>query len=159
MKLGMSLWFLLAGSLFGSTYEQRVTAAVLMGEAWGEGRVGMLAVGEVISQRVRESGWRPLRVVTHGNKHGKHAFSCLNGTTPEALVKKFHREPAYQTALEVAQLVCEAPDRLSAVTRSSNFFTRVGEKPSWARGRKPVVIIRNHAFYRIPATGGSARAW
>lgn len=98
-------------------------------------------------------------MVTYGNGHGIYAFSCLNRTTPPALVQKWHLDPAYRTALELAQLVSETPEKLPDTTRSANFFTRVGEKPDWTRGRNPVVIIKQHAFYRIPAAAGTRRAW
>jgi spore germination cell wall hydrolase CwlJ-like protein len=156
---GLLLFFLPGASLGATTYEQRVIAAVIAGEAANQGRAGMVAVAEVIHQRVDESGWTPFRVVTHGNRLGVHAFSCLNRTTPPALVKKWHRDPAYETALKLAQLLCEAPEKLPDTTFSANFFTRVGEKPEWARRRNPVVVIKDHAFYRIPASAGARRAW
>jgi spore germination cell wall hydrolase CwlJ-like protein len=156
---GLLIFFLLGVSLRAVTYEHRVIAAVIAGEASNQGRAGMGAVAEVIHQRARESGWTPFRVVTHGNRRGLYAFSCLNGTTPPALVRKWHLDPAYATALELAQWICDAPERLPDTTSQANFFTRLGEQPKWARGRKPVVIIQRHAFYRIPAEPGSRRAW
>ena len=85
------LLFLTGASLCAATYEQRVIAAVIAGEASNQGRAGMVAVAEVICQRVNESGWTPFRVVTHGNRRGIHAFSCLNRTTPTALVRKWSK--------------------------------------------------------------------
>jgi len=35
------------------------------------------------------------------------------------------------------------------MTKSSTHFTRADEKPAWAKGKKPVAIIGDHAFYRI----------
>jgi len=67
---------------------------------------------------------------------------------------KWQRDPGYPTALELAQLLCEAPEKLPETTRAANFFTRLGDKPEWARGRKPVAIIKGHAFYRLPAASG-----
>src|SRR5580765_2582670 len=61
---GLSLFFLERGSLCAATFEQRIIAAVIAGEASNQGRVGMVAVTEVIHQRVHESGWTPFRVVT-----------------------------------------------------------------------------------------------
>ena len=142
-----------------ATYEQRVIAAVIAGEAANQGRAGMVAVAEVIHQRVLESGWTAFQVVTHGNRRGIFAFSCLNKTTPPALVRKWHLEPAYTIALELARLVSEAPEKLPDTTRSANFFSRVGENPHWARGKKPVVVIKDHEFYRIAANTGVTRAW
>jgi spore germination cell wall hydrolase CwlJ-like protein len=156
---GVAVSFLAGSALGGVPYEQRVIAAVITAEASNQGREGLVAVAEVIRQRVKESGWTPLRVVSHGNQHGVHAFSVLNRTSMPALVRKWNRHPAYGTALELAQLLCEAPGQLPDSTRSANFFTRVGEKPEWARGRKPVIVINDHAFYRIAANPGARRAW
>lgn len=158
--LGGVLLFSLPGAgLCATTYEQRVIAAIIAGEAANQGRAGMMAVAEVIHQRVDESGWTPFRVVTHGNPCGIRAFSVLNGTTAPALVRKWHLSPAYATALELAKLVCDAPEKLPDTTRSANFFTRLGERPWWAVGKNPVVVIKHHAFYRIPAEPGAKRAW
>jgi spore germination cell wall hydrolase CwlJ-like protein len=156
---GVLLFLLPVAGPFAATYEQRVIAAVIAGEASNQGRAGMMAVAEVIHQRVTESGWTPFRVVTHSNRSGTHAFSVLNQTTVPALVRKWHLDPVYATALELAQLVCEAPEKLPDTTRSANFFTRLGEKPRWAVGKNPVVVIKQHAFYRIPAEPGARRAW
>lgn len=156
---GLLLFSLPEARVFAATYEQRVIAAVIAGEAANQGRVGMVAVAEVIHQRVGESGWTPIRVVTRGNQHGLHAFSCLNRTTPPALVKKWHHDPAYETALVLAQLLCEAPERLPYTTRSANSFFRLGGNPAWARGLSPVVVIKDHAFYNIRPGSGSRRGW
>lgn len=159
LMIGLSLFFLERGSLCAATYEQRIVAAVIAGEASNQGRAGMVAVTEVIHQRVHESGWTPFRVVTYGKGRGIYSFSSLNKTTPPKLVKKWQRDPAYETALQLAQLVCEAPEKLPDTTRSANFFKRLGEKAEWARGRKPVAVIKDHEFYRIYADSGSRRAW
>jgi spore germination cell wall hydrolase CwlJ-like protein len=146
-------------ALTAASYDQRVIAAVIAGEASDQGHAGMAAVAQVIRQRVLESGWTPLEVVTHGNGRGRHAFSCLNGLTLPGLVKKWHLDSGYPTALELARLVCDAPEQLPNTTRRANFFTRRGEQPAWARGREPVVIIKDRAFYQIPAEPGAKRAW
>jgi spore germination cell wall hydrolase CwlJ-like protein len=156
---GLLLFSLPGAGLCAAPYEQCVIAAVITGEAANQGRVGMVAVAEVIHQRVGESGWTPIRVVTVGNRRGTHAFSCLNRTTPLGLVRKWHRDPAYETALELARLLCKAPQKLPDTTRSANFFSRLGEKPAWARGISPVIVIKDHAFYRIPAGSGSRQDW
>ena len=137
-----------AAAGWAQTYEHRVVAAVLMGEAWNQGREGMLAVGEVIHQRAVEKGRTPQQIVTA--RHGaRHAFSCLNRTTPDRLIEKFKYEPVYDMALQVAVLVCDHPERLSGRTQGATHYTRVEETPRWARGKKPIVIVGRHAFYRI----------
>lgn len=140
------LIFLLCPLLTGAqTYQQKVVAAVLMGEAWNQGKVGMEAVGEVIYRRSVLSGRTPLAVVCRPK-----AFSCLNGRKPEALIRKFAGQPDFQVALGIAKVITDAPHRLPGITQGATHFTRVDERPSWARGTRPLLVLNDHAFYRLP---------
>jgi len=146
--LRFGLFLILALPAVAQTYQEKVVAAVLMGEAWGEGERGMTAVAEVINQRSKDQGKTPLQVVTH--RVGKvHAFSCLNGTNADKLVRKFQKEEAYQTALKVAHVACAMPEKLPGITRKATHFTRTSERPWWAKNQKAVVVIGNHSFYRM----------
>jgi len=128
----------------GATYEERAVASVLMGEAWSEGARGMTAVAEVIHQRSVEKHQTPLQVISV-----HRAFSCVNGTTLDALVQKFNPQPDYQKALRIAQTLCENPARLPGLANAANHYTRVNERPYWAKGQRPVAIIGAHAFYKL----------
>jgi spore germination cell wall hydrolase CwlJ-like protein len=108
----------------------------------------MLAVGEVIRERAVRLQKTPLQVVTVGRR-GVHAFSCLNGTTIDSLIRKFANKPEYKTALDVARIVCRQPEKLPGLTHGATHFTRASERPSWARGKTPVAVIGAHAFYRL----------
>ena len=119
-----------------------------MAEAWSEGVRGMTAVAEVIQQRSLEKGRTPLQTVA-ARKGRIHAFSCLNGTTLDALIGKFGAERDYHQALALAARVRQGAGALPGIARSANHFTRTDERPVWARGILPVAIIGNHAFYRI----------
>jgi N-acetylmuramoyl-L-alanine amidase len=145
--LVLSLWGLQVTAL-GATYQERGVAAVLMGEAWSEGVTGMTAVAEVIHQRAVDKNMAPLQIIS-ANRGQIHAFSCLNGTTLDRLIRKFSLDPDYQKALQVAQTMCQTPARLPGITKSANHFTRASERPYWARGQKPVAIIGQHAFYKL----------
>ena len=135
-------------SLAAQTREEQAVAAVLMGEAWSEGVQGMTAVAEVIHQRALEKGRTPLQIVSA--RRGRiHAFSCLNHTTLERLIAKFSDEPDFQDALRLAQLVCQAPDRLPGITNAANHYTVARERPIWTRGQTPVAVVGRHAFYHL----------
>jgi hypothetical protein len=134
----------LASSNPRGTYGQQVVAAVLMAEAWGEGRDGMTAVAEVIRKRADEWDMSPLAVV----KRLKH-FSCLNGTRPESLLKKFHRKPDFVLALEIARIVYNTPQSLPGFSRGATHFHDHSMTPYWASGQRPVAIIGNLSFYRL----------
>ncbi|HEX5223449.1 MAG TPA: cell wall hydrolase [Verrucomicrobiae bacterium] len=130
------------------TYEEAAVATILMGEAWSEGQQGMIAVAEVIHQRAQQKGWTALRVVT-AHRGRIHAFSCLNGTTMDKLIAKFKPEPDYQKALQIAKMACQTPRQLPGITKEANHYSRVEERPYWAKGHEPVVIIGRHAFYKL----------
>ena len=142
------LAILCARAVTAQTYEQKVVAAVLMGEAWNQGADGMRAVAEVIHQRSLETRQTPFQVVTHGTFRNR-AFRCLNRRTPADLVSHFQQYPDYaRVALPMA--MWQWPARYVGITRSATHFTRKGEKPSWARGYTPVAVVGAHAFYRLP---------
>jgi hypothetical protein len=73
-----------AASPSPAPYGQQVVAAVLMGEAWGEGEAAMTAVAEVIRRRADLKGISPLAVVVQPKQ-----FTCLNRCSPEDLVPSF----------------------------------------------------------------------
>lgn len=128
-----------------ATYGQKAVAAVLLGEARGEGRVGMTAVAEVIRTRADARGVTGLAVISRP----RH-FSCLNGTTINGLIRKFEgRHPQWDTALRISRLMYNNPELLPGYAKGANHFTKKQERPYWARGKLPVVIIGNHAFYRL----------
>jgi Cell Wall Hydrolase len=130
------------------THEEQAVAAVLMGEAWSDGARGMTAVGEVIHQRAVEKKETPLQVLS-AHRGKIHAFTCLNGTTPELLIQKFILEPDYHKALQIAQEVCESPAQLPGLVCCATHYTRTSEHPYWARGQRPVAIIGRHSFYKL----------
>lgn len=148
LRLGLYFMLLLPGAILAETHQERVVAAVLMGEAWGEGERGMTAIAEVISERSRDNGWTPLRVVTEHTGR-VHAFSCLNGTNGDRLVEHYAGKRGYSGALRLAGLVCRHPDRLPGLTLHATHFTRTTEKPWWAKDQKAVIIIGRHSFYRL----------
>jgi hypothetical protein len=131
------------------TWQEQALAAVLVGEAGCQGSNGMVAVAEVVVQRAREA--RPYFGRTiYGVITRPKAFSCLNRTSVANLVRTSSRSPAWKTALEIAEVACRTPEKLPGLSRQANGFTRKEERPRWARGIKPVVVIKDHAFYRIP---------
>lgn len=147
MKLILSILFAASVSVAAQTYQEKAVAAVLMGEAWNQGHKGMVMVAEVIRERTK-SGRTPLAVVSERN--GKScAFSCLNRTTLPKLIQKFDDEPDFQSALQIARTLVNAPDRLPGHANGATHFTRKEERPYWAKGKRPVVVYKDHAFYRI----------
>ena len=124
------------------TYGQRVVAAVLMGEAEGEGEAGMVAVAGVIRNRAVEHGRSPLQAVCR-----KRAFSCLNGKTPEQLYQEHCRSPLFKEALRIAKTIYNSPGDLPGTTQGATFYDRTGATSPWLSEVRQVAIIGQHAFY------------
>lgn len=145
MLLGMTVFALLRSEMDASaaTYGQEVVAAVLLAEARGEGVKGMQAVVEVIRRRADMKGVSMLAVIEPG------AFSSLNGTNRDALLKKFWKHPMFSAALEIARRAYNRPETLRNITKGATHFARKEEIPWWAQGKHPVTTIGNHAFYRL----------
>lgn len=142
------LVLLLAPAVYAQPYQEKIVAAVLAAEASSEGVRGMTAVAEVIRQRAKEKGKTPLQVVTSGTQK-RRAFSCLNGITPERLYKHWSKDENYTEALKIAALLARQPERLGSLTNRATHYTLKREKPYWAKGKKPVAVIGQHAFYRL----------
>lgn len=128
----------------GANYGQEVVAAVLLAEARGEGEAGMKAVAEVIRRRADRYGVSLLATLQPG------AFSSLNRTTRDALLRRYRKHPLFPKALRIASLAYNEPHRLGNQTQGATHFTHKSETPYWAAGHSPVATIGNHAFYRIP---------
>lgn len=134
---------LLPGATAGAaTYGQQVVAAVVLAEARGEGRAGMIAVAEVIRNRADRLGLSPLAVV----KVPRH-FSCLDNTTPQKLIRRFWQNPLWREAIEIARMVYNQPHLLPGITLGATHY--VNGDAWWSKGHKPVVVIGRHRFFRF----------
>lgn len=138
----LTLQCLAGAGACAATYGQQVVAAVLMGEAWGEGRVGMIAVAEVIRTRADQEGISPLAVVKKPLQ-----FTSLNGTSPQRLIRKYQEAREWPVALEIARTMYNTPDQLPGITRGADHFDH--GVPYWARNKTPVAVIGRHKFYRL----------
>lgn len=126
-----------------STYGEKVVAAVIMGEARGEGIEGMIAIGEVIWERAKIKREVPRKIVVEPLQ-----FSCLNGTTADALITRYETHKEWAQAMKVAQVVYNYPWRLPGITKGATHYN--GTVPWWAKGKAPTVVIGNHIFWRMP---------
>ena len=139
MKTAILVLFLTQAAFAYS--DQELVAAVLIGEAGGEGVEGLQAVHEVIITRSQERRLTEAQVVAQ-----KHQFSCLAVGASE-LVAKGKRHSRWKDALNEA--VAPANGNL---TRGANHYLapkRLKKLPSWARGVKSCAVIGGHNFYKL----------
>ena len=124
------------------TREQKVVAITILAEARGEGNKGMYAVAAVIAQRSFERKQTPEEVCLK-----KWQFSCWNGKQLkdlEHLLKVKQAKYAILLAKTVKQL-----SRDYVGYANHYHATWMKKKPYWAKGKKPVKVIGQHAFYKL----------
>lgn len=118
-----------------------LVAAILLGEARGEGPKGITAVADVIRNRCIARRMTPVEVVTQ-----RLQFSSLR----PGLVADMRREAQWPVAVLLARQLHTDPTRIPSLTRGATHFeSSIGEPPYWALGRKPTVKIGNHSFYKL----------
>ena len=116
-----------------------IVAACLILEAGGEGERGMELVREVICTRASERRMNEARVCLQ-----RLQFSCFNGIDWHTAVEKAAKHPRWNLAVKLA-----GSKPLTDHTKRANHYCTVNISPSWAKGRTPVLVHRNHKFYRI----------
>ncbi|MCM8738273.1 cell wall hydrolase [Azospirillum sp. A1-3] len=126
---------------------REVIARTLWGEARGEGRNGMAAVACVIQNRARNPRWwgnSPAAVCLK-----PYQFSCWLADDPNRtkLLAVTDRDSSYRAALELADSLLSG--RLVDVTNGADHYHTAGVTPAWSGGKKPVVVIGNHRFFRL----------
>jgi spore germination cell wall hydrolase CwlJ-like protein len=136
-------------SMFAQTInaqsDEQIVAETLLGEARGEGRVGLYAVACVIQERINDKRWPSTgRKVCLQPKQ----FSCWNGRAIKCSLAGNKKIKHREYALSLARVIV-AKKKLKDITDKANHYHAVGVHPRWARGIKPVVVLGRHIFYRL----------
>jgi hypothetical protein len=121
-----------------------VVAAVIVAESGGHGRKGMEAVYEVIHARGTQRNRNCVEIVI-----AKKQFSCLNGTTPNSLVKKMRKHPEFKWV--EGELLKWVPITSHTGTNPYNRATHYHAtscSPWWAKGKKPLATFGGHKWYK-----------
>ena len=132
---------ILLALLLGATpyTEREVVALTLLGEARGEGAVGMWAVGCVIRTRAKEKGVSLKRACLIP----KH-FSCWNdGLISRKLLKSKEGRLAWAMAGRLVRGHGED------ITNRANHYCRFDCFPLWADPARVVFKYGAHVFYRL----------
>lgn len=129
--------------------EVEVVAAVLWGEARGEGPQGIRAVAEVIGNR------RYRTDVFHAPSLGAvvtqpKQFACLNDTSPEKLIAKARSsfgpdQAAWRYCLAVARQLQRGTHTGNLTNGATHFCCHYAH---WQRGMEFCAKVGRHSFYR-----------
>lgn len=114
-------------------------------EARGEGFNGMLAVAEVIVNRVKsERSWgNSLTEVVHQRKQ----FSCWNQRDPNR--RKIERVSEKDKDYVLAKQACLQALKGTNVTQGANHYHTTRVRPRWAKGASLLTQIGKHKFYHV----------
>lgn len=134
------------------TPSERVIALTLLGEARGEGELGLFAVACVIQRRAWERKMTPAQVCLE-----KKQFSPWNGTDSQGNYRLKKERELYHLweakhkmyARQLARYLTRDYFTLGDVTNGANHFCNINANPYWAKGKKPVIIIGKHKFYKL----------
>ena len=138
------------------TQEEEVVAITLMGEARGEGEIGLYAVGCVIQKRAQERELTLSQVCLQNkiNKNGVRVwqFSCWNDKpyieTMKRLLKADTKQAKYSKRL--ARAMCAGGMLTQTFTGNANHYHASYVTPYWSKRIKPTKRIGNHIFYKLP---------
>ena len=124
-------------------FARQLVAAVIIGESGGHGRKGMEAVYEVIhaSGSVRKTSCA--KEVLRDKQ-----FSCLNNTSPLALIHKHMNHAHYKWVHD--ELLKWVPITSHTGTNPFNrcrHYHAVSITPYWARGKQPFAVFGGHKWY------------
>ena len=124
------------------TRETKVIAITILAEARGEGQGGMYAVAAVIAQRAFERKRTPKEVCLK-----PYQFSCWNGKTLKSM-EHLLKVPQAKYAIALAKNI-KLLSRDFVGYANHYHATWMKKKPYWAKGKKPVKVIGQHAFYKL----------
>lgn len=145
--------FYCVGSVFGQlTYEQNVIAQTLLGEARGEGKAGMYAVACVIKQRMKLKSYPntatgvclELKQFDYWTQHKRAKWDDINRSNVRRLMHTNTELVRY------AKMLAVNIHRVNTdYIKQADHYCTTDQHNYWTKGKKPVVIIKNHKFYKL----------
>tara|TARA_R100000808_G_C2155335_1_gene167544 strand:+ start:15362 stop:15823 length:462 start_codon:yes stop_codon:yes gene_type:complete len=151
MKKAIILLMLLPFACSGDqvlTYEERICALTILGEARGEKQIGMYAVACVIRKRMEQDNISADKVCL--KPYQFETWSAGKGKVKkERELYYLWKSKSMMYARQLARHVCRSDIKLIDITEGADHFMRVDCNPDWIKGKKPVTIIGNHKFFRL----------
>lgn len=135
-----------------------VLARTIYGEARGEGEQGMIAVANVILNRVKaamagKSRWWGKDIA--GVCKCPAQFSCWNKSDPNCkiITSVTETDSVFQECRSVATQAIMGTLKDNTNGATSYYAESMKMPPYWARGKRPCATIGNHIFFNDLAKG------
>ena len=130
------------------TRDERIVALTILGEARGEGRCGMYAVGCVIQKRTSERNLTPAQVCLQPNQ-----FSIWNAgkgkVKKESELYYLWKSKSMMYARELARAICKNKKLQQEYTGGANHYCTLNTNNYWTRKGTVTKIIGNHKFFKL----------
>jgi N-acetylmuramoyl-L-alanine amidase len=126
---------------------EEALALTMVGEARGEDREGMQAVGNTVMNRLALNTWFGHTIKEICLKPWQ--YSCWNAGDPNSqyLADLPESDPIYQTAYGIA--VGLVAGTIVDITNGATHYFRIGTPiPAWATGKASCAHIGNHLFFK-----------
>ena len=128
------------------TRDERIVALTILGEARGEGKKGMYAVGCVIQKRASERNLTPAKVCLQ-----PWQFTIWNAgkgkVKKESELYYLWKSPSKMYARELARAICQGKELDQKFTGHANHYCTLNTHNKYTKAGKIVKIIGNHKFF------------
>ena len=130
----------------GLSVDVETVTLTLLGEARGEGKLGIYAVACVIQQRQLERSLSAKSVCLQ-----RLQFSCWNKTNSSVLKRQVSGTPKEIVvyAIQIARQLVQGVSLDRTVVGNANHYCVSSLNPYWAKGRRPSAKVGNHKFYTL----------
>tara|TARA_R110002051_G_scaffold245344_3_gene305101 strand:- start:1834 stop:2304 length:471 start_codon:yes stop_codon:yes gene_type:complete len=134
------------------TYSQNIIAQTLLGEARGEGKVGMYGVACVIKQRIDSKYWPntasqvclEVSQFDYWTSRSRVKWDDQNRANVRHLMKGDSELVRY------AKMLAVNINRLDLnYTKNADHYCTLETHTYWTKGQKPVATIKQHKFYKL----------
>ncbi len=149
--IGLIIFIILAGAASGDqvlTRDERIVALTLLGEARGEGKSGMYAVGCVIQKRASERNLTPAKVCLQ-----PYQFSIWNAgkgkVKKESELYYLWKSKSMNYARELARTICQGKKLSQKYTGGANHYCNVKVNNYWTKKAKTIKVIGKHKFFKL----------
>jgi len=124
-----------------------VMARTIWGEARGEGRAGMEAVGNVIMNRANNPRWWGRDVISVCQAPWQFSAWNPDDINRRLLLAVTEADAQFRTCLEIAR--SGIGGTLRDHTHNSDHFHEQSIRPLWSQGRQHTVHLGRHRFFRL----------
>ena len=134
------------------TKEQDIIAQTLLGEARGEGKAGVYAVGCVIKQRMNHKSF-PSTAMGVCLQRSQFEYWVQNKRAKWDDQNRANVLSLMKTDKEIVRYAKQVAIHINSLdlsyTNNADHYCHINENNYWTKGQTPVRVIEKHKFYKL----------